>query len=265
MWKPRNWTQSSRHELTNAEHRWRITLSLLVNALPTIAQGAVCPLCHKGMLPAPVQFRGVLTASVQSLVHQDLPGPFLQSCLPAGQSPACNGGSQGQELHFPLLNLMRFLFTHFSTLSRSFLMAAPLLGLSTIPPGIALSADLLRVLCPLSQIISEDISCHGRLRYTTNDWAPTGLYSLSLAVQPVSIHIHFSSLFFIRLSMRMSWEVVSKAMLKSSQPYPQLSSQPPSYTYYFRRWLCWPGIISVLQIHVNYPLPPSFLQNVWNS
>lgn len=105
-----NWTQHSRCELSSADHRGRITLFILLeNALPTVAQGAVVLLCHKGMLQAPVESRGALPAPVQFLVHQDLSGPFLQSCLPVGQCPVWNGVSQGQELYFPLLNLMRLL------------------------------------------------------------------------------------------------------------------------------------------------------------
>lgn len=154
-----NWTQHSRCELSSADHRGRITLFiLLVNALPTVAQGAVVLLCHKGMLQAPVESRGALPAPVQFLVHQDLSGPFLQSCLPVAQCPVWNGVSQGQELYFPLLSLMRLLFTHFSSLSRSFWMAAQPPGLATTPPNIIFSADLPKVLCPLIQIISENFN-----------------------------------------------------------------------------------------------------------
>ena len=50
-------------------------------------------------------------------------------------------------LHFPLLNFMRLLSAHFSSLSRSLWMAAQPYGISATPPSFVPSANLLRVHC----------------------------------------------------------------------------------------------------------------------
>lgn len=88
------------------------------------------------------------------------------------------------------------------------------------------SATLLSVLSVLIQVTNEDVAqywSHNQpLDYPSIDRSPTGLHKddhdpLSSAVQSVFNTPHcLSSLYFISLSERILWEIVSKALLKSS-------------------------------------------------
>ncbi|KAK4810721.1 hypothetical protein QYF61_007695 [Mycteria americana] len=101
--------------------------------------------------------KGTLLAHVQLGVHQDL------LCKAAFQL----GGPQHvywcmglflpwcRTWHFPLLNCMRFLSAHFSSLSRSLWMAAQPSGISATPPSFVASANLLK-LCPLIEDVEQD-------------------------------------------------------------------------------------------------------------
>ncbi|KAK4825450.1 hypothetical protein QYF61_027605 [Mycteria americana] len=76
---------------------------------------------------------------------------------------ACTSSLGAGLLHFPLLNFMRFLSAHFSSLSRSLWMAVRPSGVSDTPPSFVSSANLLEgTLSPTIQIISEDVE---------HDWA----------------------------------------------------------------------------------------------
>lgn len=94
-------------------------------------------------------------------------GGFLQSCIPAGQPPVSTGtwgySSPGAgPLFFSLWNFIRFLLTHFSTMSR----ASSIIHYSWIS-----------VVCPtfcfIIQVINEDVEywlLHQLLEYTVSDW-----------------------------------------------------------------------------------------------
>jgi len=107
-------------------------------------------------------------------------------------------------------------------------MAAELSGLSITPTSSALFANLLRVtsLCPIIEIINmifkEYWPQYQFLRYTTSDWPPLDFMSLittawSWQVSQFSVHftVHLAKPYLISLSVRMLWETVSNALLKS--------------------------------------------------
>ena len=109
-----NWIQESRCGLTSAEQRGRITsVDLLVTVILTQSR---C--CWTSLLPRYI-------ASSCSLWCPPGPQvPFLQSCFPESHPSACTGAwgcsSPGEGICIILLlNFMKFLLAHFSSLSRS--------------------------------------------------------------------------------------------------------------------------------------------------
>ena len=109
----------------------------------------------------------------------------------------CRCSSPAQHpLHFPLLNCMRSLSAHLSSLPRCLRIAARPPGLSATPPSLVSSANLLRVCsAPSSRpLIKEDVE-QDRTQYrplgdTTSYWPPPRLgateqHPLGPAVQPL--------------------------------------------------------------------------------
>lgn len=77
-------------------------------------------------------------------------------------------------LHFPVLNVMRFLLVHFSSLLR---MAAQHSDVPSAPPSSDDTRKLAEgTLCLITQIINEDVKLdwiqYWPLVYTTHYWAP---------------------------------------------------------------------------------------------
>ena len=93
--------------------------------------------------------QGTLLAHGQPVVHQDTQVPLRRAALQQGRPSLywCLGLflPRGRTLHLPLLNLIRFLSAHLSSLSRSRWMAAQPASVSTTPPSLVSSANWLRV------------------------------------------------------------------------------------------------------------------------
>ena len=183
--------------------------------------GAVCHtislLCGNGTFLAYVQ-----------LYPPGPPGDFLQSCFPVGQ-PLANIGTWG--CSSPGAGLRTFQnipvspFLQPVSPAPSLWMAAWPFVISVTLPSFMSSADSLRVCCSIIQLINADIkqdwTQYWPLGYTTSYWPPTRLHvtdlrPLGLAIQTVFNLYHCSSsLHFISFFMRILWETVSKALLKS--------------------------------------------------
>ena len=113
---------------------------LVCRGLPTAAQEAVGLLCCKGTLLAHVQFG----------VHQDLPSPFVQNCLPASQPQVFTGSwsysSPHAGLSFPLVELDEIpLYTFLQAVEWSLCMAAQPSHISTTPLNFVSPAKLLQM------------------------------------------------------------------------------------------------------------------------
>jgi len=127
-WGAQTWAQHSRCSLTSAEQRGRIILLCLLAALhltqPRVLSTFFAAGAHCWLMVNLVSTRTSRGFSANLL--SSWAAPSIYWCM--GLSlPRC------RTLHFPLLNCMRFLSAHFSSLLRSLWLAAKLSGVSATP------------------------------------------------------------------------------------------------------------------------------------
>ncbi|KAK4807231.1 LOW QUALITY PROTEIN: hypothetical protein QYF61_024351 [Mycteria americana] len=111
----------------------------------------------------------------QVLLHRAALNPFIpQPVLILGIAP-----TQGQDPDLALLNLMKFTWAHFSSLSRSLWMASLLSSISTAPLSLVSSANLLRVhSIPLSMSLMKTQTSSQFLIHLTVHSSNPYLYNL---------------------------------------------------------------------------------------
>lgn len=197
---------------------------------------------------------GALLVRVQLDVHQDalallhraafhLGGPQLTQLLEV-LLPTC------RVLYLPLLNFMRSLSDHFSSLLKSSWMAAWSSDVSAISYSFVSWGNLLRICSgPLSRWLMKMLN---RIRPSTDHWSTPPVTGHQLDVFCVGDHHHLSLLIQIVFSLIIQpahrhllsedlMEAVSKALLMSSRQYLLHSPCQSQQSFHHRSLTNWSG------------------------
>lgn len=121
-----------------------------------------------------------------SLLPTRAPRTFSADLLPRQSGPSrprCQGFflPRCRTLHLPLLNFIRFLLDHSSSLSRSLWMVVPYLSVLFLPPSLMSSVKLMSVLCHLLLVNDENVlrnRSHDSALWYSTIYSPPGRVQL---------------------------------------------------------------------------------------
>lgn len=168
--------------------------------------------------------------------------------------------------HFSLMNFMRLMSAHFSSLSWSLWVAAQSCGVSATPPIVVSSANFQRVhFAPSVRSLMKKLKRTGSTIDSVGGVHPgswwKGWYSMThiifLWAWPLiqfSVHltVYSSSLCFICFFMRILWKVMQKALLMSRQTIHTTLPSSTDQSFHFRCLSGWSSMTNPCWNHADY-------------